>query len=168
MKWCNMHVSGPRFFLIWKAWWDWCFRFPMCSHQIQFPSNSQCIPQDIPNNITCFYPICFTQSCPFIYCISESKWYQSIFQYKLLCWGASKVSIFFVMGYQSASQTSNITKFPWNLCENFEAIVQNLLASKCKNYYIYIYIYISNVSFPLMMFWCEICIIYISTKSLQL
>jgi hypothetical protein len=43
------------------------------------------------------------------------------------------------------------------------------LVSKCKNYTIYIYIYnINNVSFPLMMFWCEICIIYISTKYVQL
>jgi hypothetical protein len=67
------------------------------------------------------------------------------------------------MGYQNASQTSNITKFPWNLCENFEAIVQNLLVSKCN------YIYnINDVSFPLMMSLCEICTIYISIEYVQL
>jgi hypothetical protein len=141
-------MHGSRFLLIWEAWWD-----VLGSQQIRFPSNSQCIPQDSPNNITCFYPICFAQSCPFIYCIDESKWYQSSSNINFYVEEPPKFQIFFVMGYQNASQTSNITKFPWNLYRIFEAIVQNLLVSKCKNYTIYIYIYnINNVSFPLMMF----------------
>jgi len=40
--------------------------------------------------------------------------------------------------------------------------VQNLWASKCKNGTIYIYIY--NVYFLLMLFWCEVCMIHILIK----
>lgn len=101
--------------------------------------DSQCVPIKSPITLHVFIPFVLPKVVLLIYCVSESKWYQSIFQYKLLSWGPSTVSIFFVMGYHIASQTSNITKFPWNLSEKFEAIVQNLLASKCKNYTIYIY-----------------------------